>query len=151
MKGWVCHGQHALDEHDRDTGRHDRGDGGCTHMPGMVGGACEWERLPSVKKGRKERGESEIMMGSGALVLVWSHEDFPSGHPTWYYPRANTLSCRVLMGSGALVLVWSHLTCNVQKLHLTHAGRHDQGDDWCTHVLGTNNWPKSNPNPFGSF
>ena len=39
MKGWVCHGQHALDEHDRDTGRQDRGNGWCTHMLGTVGGA----------------------------------------------------------------------------------------------------------------
>nr|KAJ0219091.1 hypothetical protein LSAT_V11C300125620 [Lactuca sativa] len=30
------------------------------------------------------------------------HEDFPGGHPSWYYSRPSTLNCRVLMGSAAL-------------------------------------------------
>ena len=33
------------------------------------------------------------------------HKDFPGGHPSQYYSRANTPKCGVLMGSGALVLV----------------------------------------------
>ncbi|KAK9101810.1 hypothetical protein Sjap_019064 [Stephania japonica] len=34
--------------------------------------------------------------------LSW--EDFPGGHPSWYYSRSGTLNCGVLMGSGAFVL-----------------------------------------------
>ena len=33
------------------------------------------------------------------------HEDFPGGHPSYYYSRRRMLNCGVLMGSGALVLV----------------------------------------------
>ena len=32
-------------------------------------------------------------------------QDFPGGHPSYYYSRPTTLHCGVLMGSGALVLV----------------------------------------------
>uniref|UniRef100_K4AV60 Uncharacterized protein n=1 Tax=Solanum lycopersicum TaxID=4081 RepID=K4AV60_SOLLC len=51
-------------------------------------------------------------MGSDALVLIKyqqkggiKHEDFPGGHPCYYYSRPNTLNFGVLMGSGAFVLI----------------------------------------------
>ncbi|KAK9130198.1 hypothetical protein Sjap_010685 [Stephania japonica] len=36
------------------------------------------------------------------IPLSW--EDFPGGHPSWYYSCSGTLNCGVLMGSGAFVL-----------------------------------------------
>ncbi|KAK9117022.1 hypothetical protein Sjap_015969 [Stephania japonica] len=39
-----------------------------------------------------------------ANLVPLSWEDFPGGHPSWYYSRSGTLNCGVPMGSGAFVL-----------------------------------------------
>ena len=48
-----------------------------------------------------ESKESLIVVVTDKVV---QHEDFPEGHPFWYYSRSSTFNFEVLMGSEVLVL-----------------------------------------------